>query len=227
MFSPDVKKYSRRTALAVGGSVVAYSLLPNFSVNQVVEAQEKPYVIALHGYNGSTTSGFIGGLKNYLNSRGVECETPELPGEMNPNRDEWEDIILKRIQMAPRPPILVAYSLSVIAALGVLSNPGVEVEKFRSVSGRKIRPALPNGFPKNLADFYGGGVNPDQIIKNSFGGRLVIHSRDDQVVGFENNAQELASQLQAETYFVDGMGHFDQSMSQGAFELQARRIAMS
>ncbi len=221
----EVKKSSRRRFLAVGsGAVGGLLVATNFDI-QPVHAQEKPYVIALHGYNGTTESGFIGSLSNFLTEQSIPYETPLLPGGLQPNRDEWESIIRDRISNAPRKPILVAYSLSVIAALGALSQKNVEVAKLSTVSGRKIRPSLPVEFPDTLTDFYGGGVNVDQIRRNAVD-RLVVHSRDDTVVRFEGNAQQLAEQLDARTYFVDGMGHFDQSVPNWLVDQYSRRIAL-
>lgn len=225
MFS-ESPRFTRRTALKVGGFLLGGVFLPNYLSPTAAQAQEKPYVIALHGYNGTTEAGFIGGLKQFLKEREIAYETPLLPGGMNPDREEWEDIIKKRIIQSPQPPVIVAYSLSVIAALGVLSQEGVEIAKLRTVSGRKIRPALPIEFPSNLVDFYGGGVNIEQIKKNT-SDRMVIHSRDDTVVWFDGNAPQLAEQLDARTYFVDGMGHFDQPASRGVIDRYSTRIALS
>lgn len=224
--SVELKRSSRRQFLAAGSGVVGGLLAATYFDIQPSQAQEKPYVIALHGYNGTTESGFIGSLSNFFVEQGIPFETPLLPGGLQPNRDEWESIIGDRISNSPKRPVVVAYSLSVIAALGALSYRGLEVAKLRTVSGRKIRPSLPLEFPATLVDFYGGGVNIEQIKKNATD-RLVIHSRDDTVVGFEGNALQLAEQLDARTYFVDGMGHFDQSAPQNLIDRYSRRIALT
>lgn len=230
MFSPDIKKYSRRGFIGLGFGAAAALFLPNSLENSNAQTFQKPYVIALHGYNGTTTGGFIGNLAAYLDLMNIPYETPLLPGGMNPDRDEWEGIIISRIKKVRQeyPTVkLVPYSLSVVAALGALSNEGVEVDSLATISGRKIHPALPLDFPSNLERFYGGGVNAEKVIKNTHTNILVVHSEDDGVVWFENNAKQLAEQLRAKTLFVNGMGHFDQPVSKGMFELQARKIVMS
>jgi predicted alpha/beta hydrolase family esterase len=64
-------------------------------------------------------------------------------------------------------------------------------------------------------------------IKQNTSDRMVIHSRDDTVVWFEGNAPDLAAQLEAKTYFVDGMGHFDQPAAKGITDRYSTRIALS
>lgn len=218
---------SRRLFLQMLAAAGAGMLFPSDLTAQAQTGPSvKPRVITLHGYNGSPENGFIAAINKYLVSQDYRVESPQLPGSADPSREVWEEIIAGKIGNSPEPPIVIAYSLSVIAALGALSRDGVTAAKLITVSGRRIQPGLPSGFPSNLARFYGGGVDRGNIIKNTLQGRVVVHSKDDTVVTFENNAEQLAEQIQARKLFVEGYGHFTEPEQPQGFNGYARRMIL-
>lgn len=194
----------RRKFIGKGIGMVAALALSGI-IDFQVKASEMPFFITTHGFNGSSDSGLMGELNYFLAEQQIPFEALNLPGGMTPNREQWDDLILRAVRRAPKPPTLVGYSLSVPSAINAASNESIE--RLVTWSGRRLMPELPSNF--SLAYFYDKEINLTKLSENTPDGRLVVHSRDDGRVKFEENADQLGDQLGADKYFVNGFGHFE------------------
>ncbi len=226
MFSTEIPKYSRRTAVGVVTGAGLATLLPcnNPLFAESLEPKKPEFVITGHGFNGKPDVGFIGSMNKFLYDNDIPFKPLSLPGEMNPNYDDWTHEIYRAAKEHPGAKLLL-YSLSGAPGMEAASQPDVDLHSLDTVAVRKIHPALPVDFPLNLVDFYfRANVNIPQLIANTPHGRLQTHSRNDPVIWFEGNAPVLRDQIQGQGFFLDGFGHFDGPISERTFNRIARRI---
>jgi predicted alpha/beta hydrolase family esterase len=227
-------KVSRRAVvggvIAVAGSLLIPRRTTDIHAQDLNNPTDAHFAINLHGFNGAPDASFTGAFNNVLKELKRPFKSPLLTGEMNPSLEKWVDTVAEEVVNSPVPPDLYAHSLSVIVGLVIASMPELKIRSLTTVSGRKVFPDFPLGFPRNLVDFYlqgGARVNLDHIQRNLPDGVKVVHSRDDTNnggVAFDGNADELAQQTAGKKIFTNGFGHFTDPIDQKLFLPLARRI---
>jgi leucyl-tRNA synthetase/FMN phosphatase YigB (HAD superfamily) len=84
----------------------------------VLKTHKSRFVI-IHGYEGSSTSGFKPWLKKVLESRGYEVEIPELPNSRDPKESEQVEYVLKNCHFDENT-VIIGHSLGCVVAQKVI-----------------------------------------------------------------------------------------------------------
>lgn len=164
-------------------------------------------IIFVHGYTASSKADWYPNIRPLLDSVGWDYSIPDLPGGNHPISNQWVSQIHDEVQKTSKPIVLVGHSLGTRAILLYLDKYKTPVNTVILISplSNDIANAQRNN-GESYPDFFEQELNLKKI-KDMAKKWIVIHSRDDQDVPYQQG-ETLANELVAQVIpFVD-RGHF-------------------
>lgn len=165
-------------------------------------------IIFVHGYTASSQADWYPSIKPELNKLGVDYSIPDLPGEEQPHARDWVEIIKKEVQATTKPVVLVGHSLGTRAILLYLDKYQTKVDTVILIASlsNEVKNAERRG-GEAYPDFFEYKIDMGSIKKlaNKF---VVMHSKDDDSLDYEEHGVALSKELGVELLSYDGRGHF-------------------
>lgn len=164
-------------------------------------------IIFIHGYTASSKSDWYPNISPQLKKLNIDFAVPDLPGGEHPHADEWLKKMHEEVLKTNKPLVLVGHSLGSRAVLLYLEKYRPCVEKVFLIAAftNRVENALRNK-GEAYPDFFSYKINLD-IIKPLVGKFIVIHSKDDDSIPYEQGV-EIAEDLKAKLITYEGKGHF-------------------
>ena len=165
-----------------------------------------PYVVVIHGYNGSSHVDWFPPLAQKMQADRVNYTIPDLPGGEYPQAEAWLQTVHTNLVGKQEPYIFVGYSLGTRAALLYLEKYAVKtplVVLVAAFSNSTANAQKRNGV---YASFFTHEINLTKI-KRQVGKIIILHSKDDTTVEYAQ-AVELAKDLGADLITFENKGHF-------------------
>lgn len=106
------------------------------SINFEIHAPNKPRVVIIHGYKGSSKTNFIPWLKSTLEKRGLEVVAPELPNSAAPTEAEQVAEVL-RLGKFDENTVVIGHSLGAIVAMKAIMKAGVKISGLVLIAAAK------------------------------------------------------------------------------------------
>jgi hypothetical protein len=165
-------------------------------------------IIFVHGYTASSQADWYPAIRPELDKLGVNYSIPDLPGGEHPHSADWISIIKKEVEKTTKPVVLVGHSLGTRAVLLYLDKYQKPVDTViliaplsNDITNRERRGGEP--FP----DFFEYKINLQQVKKlaNKF---VIMHSKDDDSLDYEQHGVSLAKELEINLITFDKVGHF-------------------
>jgi len=165
-------------------------------------------LIFVHGWTSSSGSDWYPALMSILDEVGVDYSIPNLPGYKAPHSKEWLQIIHAEINKTAKPVILIGHSLGTRAVLLYLDQYETNVEQVFLIAplSNEIKNAERRG-GEAYPDFFEYRINLSKVKKLSKKW-LILHSRDDQSLDYEEHGASLSKEMKVELKSFDDEGHF-------------------
>lgn len=165
-------------------------------------------IIFVHGYTASSRADWYPAIRPELDKLGVDYSIPDLPGGEHPHSADWIGIIKQEVEKTDKSVVLVGHSLGTRAVLLYLDKYQKPVDTVILIS--PVSNEVSNGKRlggKAFPDFYKYKINLQQINKlaDKF---VVMHSRDDDVLDYEEHGVSLARELGVDLITFEHSGHF-------------------
>lgn len=168
-------------------------------------------IVFVHGYTASHLADWYPSISPMLDGAGVDYVIPDLPGDKQPKSKEWLRIIDREYKRAGKPVVFVGHSLGTRAVLLYLDQ-----YKHKAKSVFLIAP-LSNSTEN--ADRRDGDAYPDffeykinlQKIKPLANNWLVMHSKDDHSLDYEQHGLALSKEMNVELLTYEDRDHFSDS----------------
>ncbi len=164
-------------------------------------------IIDIPGYNHNSESMWHPDFRKYIIESGSEVITLNLPGGKYPVFREWYPIIEQAVSGAKNSVILVGHSLGTRAVLLFLEQTRQTVQNIVLIApfdNTLANASFRNG---NYANFFEHLVDINQVKSKIKGKIKVIGSEDDSNIPYIQ-AQNIATDLQAELITTPNSGHF-------------------
>ena len=160
-------------------------------------------VILVHGFKSSPKGNFFPWLERELRAGDFDVVIPELPTPEEPDRDLWNEALVKACAPLKDTDIIVGHSLGGAAALRML-----EAAEARSTPHAMVMVSTPwmikdekfRGFFMSELDF--------EVLMWRASKFVVIHAKDDSVIPV-SHANRYASVFHAKLITPETGGHFD------------------
>lgn len=165
-------------------------------------------IIFIHGYRSSPEKTKYQLIVQKLRALGIDYSIPQMPGGEHPHSSEWLEIIDKEVKSSDKPVVLVGHSLGTRAILLYLDKYKTKVDTVVLIA------ALNNDYRKNgkradgkYNDFFDYPVDTDKIKKlaDKF---IVMHSKDDDLLDYQEHGVRIAEELDAKLITKEDCGHF-------------------
>lgn len=166
-------------------------------------------IIFIHGYTASHLADWYPNITKDLDKLGIDYVIPDLPGGEYPQADEWLDTLHEIISQTDKPLVFVGHSLGTRTALLYLEKHKPHVEKVFLIAAFRNAGTIEEAKPERnekYPDFFSHKINLEEI-KPLVGKFIVMHSRDDDSIPFEQGV-EIAKDLNAELITYQGRVHF-------------------
>lgn len=164
-------------------------------------------IFIIHGWEGTPNSNWFPWLKKELEKRGIEVHVPQLPDSMNPKFDSWISYVKEYVENPDRNTILVGHSLGCITILRFLENLNTKVKAVVLVAGLGYDLDY-KGYKGEVKSFFEKPIDWEKI-KNNCQNFIVINSKDDPYVNFDNS-KLFKDKLNAEIIVHDNMKHYNE-----------------
>lgn len=163
-------------------------------------------LIFVHGYTASSKVNWYPNISKELDKMVVDYSIPDFPGGRNPHSKEWLDLLSEEIRKTNKPIVLIGHSLGTRAIL-------LYLDKFQLAVDVVILIAPPSENEKRredglLANFFDYDIDLPGL-KNLADRFIVIHSKDDSVVPYEEGV-EIAEKLDAELITFEDKDHMSE-----------------
>ncbi len=165
-------------------------------------------IVFIHGYTASHLADWYPAISKELDKLGVDYAIPDLPGDTRPHASEWLETLHAVISHIDKPLVLVGHSLGTRTALLYLEKYQPKIEKVFLIAAfaNKTENANRHDDGKAYDDFFAHTIDIEKI-KPLVGKFIVMHSRDDSSIEYEQGA-EIAKDLGAELLIYEGKDHF-------------------
>lgn len=159
-------------------------------------------VILVHGYKSSPKGNFLPWLERELRARDFDVVIPELPNPEEPDRDAWNEALVKACAPLKETDIIVGHSLGGAAALRML-----EAAEARSTPHAMVMISTPwmikdekfRGFFMSELDF--------EVLMWRASKFVVIHAKNDPIIPVDH-AKRYASVFHAKLITPETGEHF-------------------
>lgn len=160
----------------------------------------------VHRYMGSSKTDWYADLARLLEADGHKVIIPDLPGADRPSAAVWLPILEEAFRGSENF-VLIGHSLGTRAALLYIEKYSVKTELLLLVGALSNDTDNAVRLGGKVADFYEYKVDPDSI--NSLVKKIILmHSKDDPSVSYEDQGKALAEELDAELLTYEDKGHF-------------------
>lgn len=161
-------------------------------------------VFIIHGWGGSPDSNWLPWLKQKLEERNIEVQTPAMPNTDHPKQAEWLGHLEDVVGTTDTETYFIGHSLGCITILRYLET----LKEGLHIGGA----ILVAGFTDDLgiteiSDFFKTSINW-QSINSHCDNFVVINSDDDHYVDLKYN-KILQKELNAKALVQPKMGHFN------------------
>lgn len=166
------------------------------------------HLIVVHGYRVDPHSNWFPALADLLDAAEVSYSIPALPGDKQPQAEEWVEAIATEVAAATKPVVLIGHSLGTRAILLYLDKYRPQLEAVVLVG--PLSNSLAN------AQRRGGAAYPDffnreldlQQLKPLARKWLILHSVDDPALEYHQHGVALSQELGVPLLTFQDQGHF-------------------
>ena len=175
-----------------------------------------PTAIIVHGLMGNPHRDWMQWMTKHLNARGYRVFAPQMDKSYFPKQDAWVKSLSDLADISKGKLVLVGHSLGGVAVLRFL-------EKFKGKAELVVLVATPAWkHSLTLRSFFSKPFAWNRIREKAkrF---VIIHSRDDPFVPFEN-AEILCEKLGAKLIDVEGYGHLHSIREEDVLDAMAKEM---
>lgn len=178
--------------------------------------------LLIHGFNATPDQHWYSAIRPLLESVGINYLAPTMPNAGSPQKEEWVSTIKSAYKTIDGEVILVGHSLGTRAALLFLEHHSVQVRGSLLVGA--FSNDLENGLRRGRVydTFFDHSIDLN-LVKSRCLQFVVMHSRDDQSIPYEQGAQ-IALDLGAELVTETNYGHFTSRDDAGLIFKQIKRM---
>lgn len=171
--------------------------------------QNKFTIVFIHGYTASHLADWYPNISKELDKLGIDYLIPDLPGGEYPHASEWLEAIRDEVIKTEKPLVLVGHSLGTRAMLLYLEKYQPKVEKVFLIAAFNNKTENGNrNDGETYPDFFEHVIDLEKI-KPSVGKFIVMHSKDDSSIPYEQGVG-IAKDLDAELITYEGQDHFSE-----------------
>lgn len=168
----------------------------------------KKRVFIIHGWDGYPEEGWFPWLKKELELRGFEVQVPAMPNAAEPRIDAWISHLAAVVGEPNENTFLVGHSIGCQAVLRYLSSIDKKIGGAVFIAGWFVLSDLETEEEKIIGKPWLETLINFEKIKENSPNFVVIFSKDDDVVPFEENKARFERDLSAKIIVEYGKGHF-------------------